>query len=66
MFLMTADAAGEVCVNMSTGLRFRPGKDGKTGMKTGVNIIFPDGHTNINVRGDYDRLCAVLEAKDAR
>lgn len=66
MFAVLEDAMGDVCVNMGTGLRFRPAKDPKTGMRAGVNIIFPDGSTNITTRGDFEKLTAALGAVNAR
>jgi hypothetical protein len=62
MFLKIEDNAGPVCVNMDTGLRFRPKNN--NGVESGVTIIFPDGNTNITVRGNYDRVCDALGAKD--
>jgi hypothetical protein len=60
MFVKMEDATGPVCVNMESGLRFRPHV--KNGLAAGVNIVFPDGGTNITVRGDYDRLCVTVDA----
>lgn len=60
MFVTTEDATGPVCVNMYTGLRFRPNT--KSGLAAGVQIIFPDGGTNITVRGSYDALCKTVDA----
>lgn len=66
MFIVVDDAHGSVCVNMDTGLRFRANRDGKTNVATGVQIIFPDGHTNIVVRGEFERLIKAVAAKDHR
>ena len=63
MFLKLNDGEREVCMNMDTGLRFRPARDKKTGMVAGVLITFPDGNTQLTVRGDYDRVCAALNAQ---
>jgi hypothetical protein len=64
MFLKTEDVIGPVCINMDTGLRFRPNADAKTGLAAGVQVIFPDGNTNIIVRASYEALAGVLNAVD--
>lgn len=66
MFLKTEDGRGPVCVNLDTGLRFRPNADKNVQNGLGVQIIFPDGSTNIVVRGDYESLTQAVEARDGR
>lgn len=66
MFVKMADAGGDVCVNMNTGLRFRPMTDDKTGLRTGVRIIFPDGNTNIVLRAGYEQLADIVQASEGR
>ena len=64
MFLKLSDATGDVCINMDTGLRLRPLTE--NGLAAGVIIIFPDGHTTVKVRADYERVTNKLEAIEAR
>lgn len=61
-WLNTEDQHGPVCVNMDTGLRFRPDHAAISGLESGVKIIFPDGSTSINVRSTYGRLTDILKA----
>lgn len=64
MFAIFEDGEGAVCVNLDSGLRFRPIV--KNGMNAGIWIVFPDGSTNIKVRGDYEKIVAKLGAVDMR
>jgi hypothetical protein len=55
---------GPTLLNMASGLRLLPVT--KNGLSAGLRVIFPDGHTEITVRGDFETIAQKLNAVDLR
>lgn len=55
---------GPTLMNMASGLRLIPVT--KNGLAAGLRLIFPDGHTEITVRGDLETMAKKLNAVDLR
>lgn len=66
MFYILEDKVGPVAINFNTGLRIRPKASAGLASGGGVMIVFPDGNTRIDVRGDFTTLCDKIGAIDAR